>query len=174
MGVDAGFPRALMADVCRRALASGGVPAAPTTAIDALPVRLQSRFVGDNNISAATFERLGLFLGPGCGLASPMALRNYLKRAATEDRNHTKSDGAGAYLVSPRAAVEALIVYLRRQAQFVERALREADGRELVATLPFYGQVSAGFPPSSAVHDVHISFGLYKGDLISSCTAVLT
>ena len=174
MGVDAGFPRALTDDVCRRARASGGVAASPTTTIDAFPVRLQSQFVVDNNISAATFGRFSLFLGPGCGLASPMALRNDLKRAASEDRNHTTSDGAGVHLVCPRAAVEALIFRLRRQAQFVERALRGADGRELVATLPYDGQVSAGCPPSSAIHDVHISFGLDKGGLINSCRAVLT
>jgi len=103
-----------------------------------------------------------------------MALRNDLKKAATEDRNRTTSDGAGAYLVIPRAAVEALIFYLRRQDQFVERALRGADGLEMVATLLFDGQVSAGCPPSSAIHDVHICFGLDKGGLISSCKAVLT
>ena len=174
MGVDAGFALAVVDDVCRRARASGGVAVAPSTAIDALPVRLQSQFFVDNNISAATFQRFRLFLGPGCGVASPMALRNDLNRAAKEDRNRTTSDGEGADLVNLRAAVEALIFYLRRQDQFTERALRGDDGREMVTTLPFDGQVSAGCPPSSAIHDVHICFRLDNGGLLSSCKAVLT
>jgi len=174
MEVDAGLARAVVDDVCRRARASGGVAVDPNTAIDALPVRLQSQIIVDNNISAATFQRFRLFMGPGCGLASPMALRKDLNRAATEDRNRTASDGAGAYLVSLRAAVEALMFYLWRQHQFVERVLRGADGREMVATLPFDGQVSAGFSPSSAIHDVHICLRLDNGGLLSSCKAVLT
>jgi len=174
MGVDAGFSRAVVDDVCRRARSSGGLAVAARTAIDALPVRLLSPFFVDNNISAATFQRFRLFLGPGCGLASSMALRNDMNRAATEDRNRTTGEGAGAYVVSLRAAFQALIFYLRRQDQFVERALRGDDGREMVATLPFDGQVSAGCPPSSAIHDVHICFGFDNSGLLSSCKAVLT
>ena len=172
--VDAGMASAVLEDMCRRARTSGGVAVAPSAAVAALPRRLQSQFFADNNISAATFQRFRMLLGPKCGLASPLALRKDLMRAAVEESNQATTNGQGAFLVSPRAALEALIFNLRRQGQFLERAVRGADGRELVASRAFEGQKTASIPPASCVKDVHICFGLDKGGLISSCKAVLS
>jgi len=172
--VDAGMASAALEDVCCRARTSGGVAVAPSAAISALPLRLQSQFAVDNNIGAATFQRFRMLLGPNRGLASPMALRTDLKRAAAEERNHATSNGQGAYLFRPREAVEALMFNLRRLGQFIERLGRGADGSELVAIHDFEVQTTASIPPASCVKDVHICFGLDKGGLLSSCKAVLS
>jgi len=111
MRIDAGLASAVLDDVCRRARSRGGVAIAPTAAIHSLPIRLQTQFTVDN--SAATFQRFRLFLGPQSGLASPLALREDLGKAAAEERNRATSNGDGAYLVSPRAALEAAIWDLR-------------------------------------------------------------
>jgi len=113
MRIDAGLASAVLDDVCRRARSSGGVAIAPTAAIHSLPIRLQTQFAVDNNISAASFQRFRLFLGPQSGLASPLALREELGKAAAEEHTRATSNGDGAYLVSPRAALEAAIWDLR-------------------------------------------------------------
>jgi len=173
--VDPGFASAVMDDVCRLARASGGVALAPTAAVSALPQRLQAQFMVDNNVSKATFQRFRRLLGPReCGLATAQQLRAELRSASEEENNKATTNGDGVYLISPRAAVEVLIFYLRRKNQFIERGLRGADVRAVAATLPFVGQTSASALHSSAVQDVHICFGLDKGGLISSCKAVLS
>jgi len=175
LNVDPRFAAALMDDVDRRARASGGVAVIPTTAVTALPVRLQAQVLVDNHISCATFQRFRLQLGPpACGLASPQRLCEEVRLAEGEERNLATTNEDGAYLVSPRAALEEVVFYLRRQGQFIERAVPGADGRLTVATLPFEGQTSASALHDNNVRDVQICFGLDKGGLKSSCNAVLT
>jgi len=166
--VDAGMASAVLEDVCRRYSTIGGVAVAPSAAAAAPFVRLQSQFSVDNNISAATFQRFRMLLGTKCGRASPLELRMDLMRAAVEEHNQATAKGQGTLLFSQRAALEALIFDLRRQGQFLERAVRGANGRELVASRAFEGQKTATIPPASCVTDVHIIFGLDKGGLISS------
>jgi len=165
---------AVLEDVCRRARTSCSVAVAPSAAVAALPLRLQSQFSVDNNISAAAFQRFRVLLGPKYGVASPLALRTDLRRAAVEEHNQASTNGQGAFLVSPSAALEALVFNLRRQGQFLERAIRGADGPELVASRVCEGQTPASIPPASFVKDVHICSGLDKGGLISSCNEVLS
>lgn len=129
MRIDAGLASAVLDDVCRRAHASGGGLVVPTAAGNALPLRLQAQLVVDNNRSAALFQRFRLLLGPHSQLASPLALREDLRKASAEERNQTTSNRHGAYLVSPRTAPEALIRDLKSQRQWHERAMRGADGR---------------------------------------------
>jgi len=114
--VDAGMTSAVLEDVCLRARMSVRVAVAPSPAVAALPLRVQSQFSVDNNGSDATFQRFRMLLGPRCGLASPVALRTNLMRAAVEERNQAITNGQGSFLVIARAALEALILDLRRQA----------------------------------------------------------
>jgi len=165
---------AVLEDVCRRARMIGGVAVAPSSLATALPLLLLPQFSAVNNISAATFQRFRMLLGPKCALASPLKLRTDLMMAAVEKRNQVTTNGQRAFLVSPRAALEALIFDLRRKGQFLERAVRGAGGRELVASHAFEGRTTASIPPASCVKDVHICFGLDKGGLISSFKAVLS
>jgi len=144
------------------------VAVAPSAAVVALLVRLQSQFSADKNICVATFQRFRMLLGTKCGRESPLELRTDLMRAEVEKRSQGTTKGHGALLVSQRAALEALIIDLPRQGQFLERAVRGANGRELVASRSFEGQKTATIPPASCVTNVHIIFGLDKGGLISS------
>jgi len=111
----AGMASAVLEAVCCRSRTSGGVAVAPSASVAALPLRLQSQFAVKSNISAATFQRFRMILGPDCGVASPLTLRTDIKRAAAGARNQATSNGQGAYLVSPRAAEEAPISDLRQQ-----------------------------------------------------------
>jgi len=85
---------------------------APTATIHALPIRKQTQCAVENNICAAALQRFRLFLGPQSSLASPVALRANVEQVAAEERNRATNDDAGAYLVSPRAALEAAIWHL--------------------------------------------------------------
>ena len=149
---------AVLEDVCRRARMICGVAVAPSSLVTALPLLLQPQFSADNNISAATFQRFRMLLGPKCGLESPLKLRTDLMMAAVEKRNQVTAKGQRAFLVSPHAALEALIFDLRRQGQFLERTVRGTGGRELVASHAFAGRTTASIPPASCVKDVHICF----------------
>jgi len=173
--VDPGVASAVMDDVCRRARASGGVALAPIAAVSALSLRLQAQFMVDNNKRGATFQRFRRLLGPReCRLATAQQLRAGLRSASEKEKKKATRNGDEVYLISRRAAVEALIFDLHRQNQFIERGLRGADGRAVAATLPFVLQTSASALRSSAVKDVHICFGLDKGGSTSSCKAVLS
>jgi len=97
-----------------------------------------------NSVSGATVQRFRRLLGPReCGFATAQQLQAELRSASEEENNKAITNGDGAYLIGPRAAVEALIFYLRRQYQFVERGLRGADGRAVADILPFVGQTNA-------------------------------
>lgn len=124
-------------------------------------------------MSGATLQRFRRLLGlRECGLTTAQQLRPELRSASEEENNKATTNGDGAYLISPHAALEALICDPRRQNQFIERGLRGVDGRAVAAALLFVGQTKASSLHSSAVQDVHFCFGLDKGGQESSCTPV--
>lgn len=174
--LDPGLLSAAVADVCRRATQSGGVAVVPSTAtLAVLPVRQQTQFILDNNISGALWQRVRLFLGgPASGLASRESLRADLLRAQVLPQNQVTTNGQGAFLVSLRAAVQGMIDDLASRGEFIERALRGADGKEISAVSPFTGQGVPSALHEPTVRDVQLTFGLDKGGTISSCKAVVS
>ncbi|KAK1865505.1 hypothetical protein I4F81_008036 [Pyropia yezoensis] len=149
LGVEHGFLIAAVKDLSRRAHQSGGVVVAPAAAALApLSARLQTQFVLDNNISRTLWQRVRLFMGGATsGLASREVLRRDLAEARAEERNQVMSDGAGAFLVTPRAAVQGLIDDMLAGGDFLERATRGPDGKEIKAVSAFEGQDSPGAVP---------------------------
>eukprot|EP00170_Pyropia_yezoensis_P001341 contig_5933_g1345 len=176
LGVEHGFLIAAVKDLCRRARQSGGVVVAPAAAALApLSARLQTQFILDNNISRTLWQRVRLSMGGATsGLASREVLRRDLAEAQAEERNQVMSDGAGAFLVTPRAAVQGLIDDLQAGGDFLERATRGPDGKEIKAVSALEGQHSPGAVPDPKVRDVQLCFGLDNGGLLSSCKAFLS
>lgn len=84
------------------------------------------------------------------------------------------SDVAGAFLVTPRAAVQGLMGDLLASGEFLERATRGSDGKEIEAVSAFEGQDCPGAVPDPKVRDVQLCFGLGKGGQLSSCAAILS
>jgi len=173
-GLEPELITAAMSDICHRAMHCGGVAVAPAAALSALPVRLQTQFMIDNNISGALFQRVRLLLGPTAGLAIRERLRADRTLAAAEPQNAAGVNGGGAHLLSPRAALQAMLDHAEATGQFLERLLRGADGRQIEANETFDGQDSAAALPLPGVRDVQICFGLDKGGLHSTCKAVLS
>ena len=174
LGLEPELITAAMDDICRRAMHCGGVAVAPTAPLSALPVRLQTQFIIDNNVSGALFQKLRLLLGPAAGLASRERLRADRALAEAEEHHVAGTNGGGAYLLSPRAALQATFDYAVSKERFLERLVRGADGREIQATTSFSGQDSPAALPPPGVSDVQICFGLDKGGLHSTCKAVLS
>jgi len=76
--------------------------------------------MADNNVSGATLQRYCRLLGlRDCGLATAQQLPAELRSASDEENNEATKNGEGAYLISPHAALKALICDLRRQNQFI-------------------------------------------------------
>eukprot|EP00170_Pyropia_yezoensis_P001344 contig_5934_g1348 len=173
LGVERGFYIAAVKDLCRRARQCGGVVVAPAAgALAPLSARLQTQFIPENNISKKLWQRVRLFMGGATsGLEIREVLRRDLAEAQAEKRNQVISDGAGAFLVTPRAAVQGLIDDLLAGGDFLERATRGPDGKEIKAVSAFEGQDSPGAVPDPNVRDVQLCFGLDKGGLLSSCKA---
>ncbi|OSX73436.1 hypothetical protein BU14_0348s0013 [Porphyra umbilicalis] len=137
----------------------GGVAVAPTAPLSALPVRLQTQFIIDNNVSAALFHKLRLLLGPAACLASREPLRADRALAETEEPHFAGTNGGGAYLFSPRAALQATFDHALSKKQFLERLVRGEDGREIQATTSFSGQDSPAALPPPGVSDVVVLRG---------------
>jgi len=139
--------------------------------LSALPVRVQTQFMIDNNVSGALFQRVRLLLCPAAGFASRERLRADRALAAAEPQHAAGVNGGGAHLLSPRAALQALFDHAVSTGQFLERLPRGTDRRHIEATDSIDGQDSAGAQPPPGVRDVHTCFGLDKGGLHSSCKA---
>jgi len=173
-GLESALITAVMRDICRHAMHCGGVAVAPAAALRALPVRLQTQFMIENNVSEALFQRVRLLLGPAAGLASRERLRADRTLDATEPQNAVGVNGGGAQLLSPRAPLQAMFGYAGATGEFLGRLLRGADERQIEANETFDGQDSAAALPLSGVRDVHICFGSDKVGLHSTCKAVLS
>jgi len=171
LGLEPELITAAMDDICRRAMQCGGVAVAPTAPLSALPVRLQTQFIIDNNVSGALFQKLRLLLGPAPGRASRESLRADRALAEAEEPHVAGTNGGGAYLLSPRAAPQATFDHAVSKKQFLERLVRGADGREIQTSTLFSGQDSPAALPPPGVSDVQICFGLDKGGLRSTCKA---
>jgi len=174
LGLEPELIRAAMDDICRRAMHCGCVAVAPTVPLSALPVRLQTQFIIDNNVSGALFQKLRLLLWPAAGLASRERLRADRALAEAEEPHVAGTNGGGAYLLSPRAALQATFDHAVSKKQFLERLLRGADGREIQVTTSFSWEDSPATLPPPGVPDVQICFGLDKGGVRSTCKAVIS
>jgi len=106
---------AVVTGILRRACAQGGVSVAP---LKALSVQQQLQFKIANKISGVTWARLRAFTG-NSRLASNQALRAEAARFSTE-RNQVATTEDGAFLTSPRAAVQAHLDDLVSRGGFVE------------------------------------------------------
>jgi len=74
-----------------------------------------------NRISGVTWTRIRAFLGgASSGLASWEALRRDSDLAAREERNRVTTSAAGAFLLSPRAAVQAFLDDIVLSQRFLE------------------------------------------------------
>jgi len=128
---DAAAIAAPMRIICGAARTTGvGVAPFPS-----LSVRQQLEFKVANRISGVTLTRIRAFLGGATsGLASREALRRDSDLAAGEERNRVTTSAAGAFLVSPRAAVQALLDDIVRSERFLECPVseewRSSRGRE--------------------------------------------
>jgi len=104
--IDAAALASTMRVVCGVARATGGVPVAPYFRFSA---RQQLELMVANRIIGVTWTRVRAFLG---GAASGLASREVLRRAsdwsAAEDRDRVTTTADRAFLVTPRAAVQAL------------------------------------------------------------------
>jgi len=116
--VDPAEVSAAVSAIARRASAKGGVGVAP---LKSLSVRQQTQFKIANKISGVTWRRIRAFLGGrDSGLASLSALRADQVSFSLEAQNQVKTCDEGAYLVSPRAAIQALIDDLVERKEFLE------------------------------------------------------
>lgn len=93
--IDVGLVTAMMQDLCLRAQQSGGVAVVPTAmALTPTPVRMQTQFILDNNISGSLWQMVQLFMGgPSSGLASRESMRADLHKAQAEPRSQARMDG---------------------------------------------------------------------------------
>lgn len=109
---------AAMSAVYKQAQESHGVFIAP---FNSLSVRQQTKFKVANRISSVTWSRIRAFLGGrSSGLASREALRKDMADAASEEGAQVTADSSGAFLVSPRAAVQGLLDHLVAGGGFLE------------------------------------------------------
>ena len=107
---------AVVTGILRRARAQGGVSVAP---LKALSVQQQLQFKIANKVSGVTWGRFRAFTGDS-RLASNQALRAEAARFSTEERNQVATTEDGAFLISPRAAVQAHLDDLVSRGGFVE------------------------------------------------------
>jgi len=148
---------------------------APVAAVPTLPVRLQNQFLLDNGVSGSLWRRFRLLLcTPGVGLATTQSLLADLRATKEGPRNPATTNGAGAFLVSPRVALQAMVDHLYESNQFIERFERGSGGAESLATSLFLGQASPTDARRADVKSVQIRFGLDKGGLLSSSKAILS
>ena len=107
---------AVVTGILRRARAQGGVSVAP---LKALSVQQQLQFKIANKVSGVTWGRFRAVTGDS-RLASNQALRAEAARFSTEERNQVATTEDGAFLISPRAAVQAHLDDLVSRGVFVE------------------------------------------------------
>jgi len=115
--VDPAEVSAAVSAIARRASANDGVGVAP---LKSLSVRQQTQLKIANKRSGVTWRRIRAFLGGrDSRLASLSALRADQVSVSLEAQNQVKTCDAGAYLVSPRAAIRALIDDLVERKEFL-------------------------------------------------------
>lgn len=176
LGIDPGLLAAAVANLCLRATQSDGVALVPSAAPRAvIPVREQTQFFSDKNISGALWQRVRLFLGgASSGLARCETRREDLRSAQALPQNQAKINGQGALVVSLQAAVQGLLNDLVGRGEFVERALRGADCQEIAAVSIFEGQGNPSAVHAPTLRDVRLWSGLDKVGALSSCKAVVS
>ena len=113
--------KAILKSVCRKELNLGIFAVVPSTAIAALPVRLQAQFHVANSDSYETWRLIQRLVGGSLtGLASAPAMRAEGKAAFSEPLNRVTSTPVSATMVSLEAALEALMEDLGARNQFIE------------------------------------------------------
>ncbi|KAK1860992.1 hypothetical protein I4F81_003578 [Pyropia yezoensis] len=132
-----------MAAVYRRAQSAGGA----VGPFFSLSVRKQTEFKATHRISGVTWAHIRSFLGGrSSGLASREALMRDRAAAAGERGAAVTTDETGAYLVSPRAAVQALLDNLVAQGIFEECPVRDpsSSSRPIPVTSAAEGEGAGG------------------------------
>jgi len=113
--------KAILKSVCRKERKLGILAVAPSTAIAALPVRLQAQFLVANSDSYETWRRIQRLVGGFLtGLARAPAMRAEGKAAFSQPLNRVTSTPVSATMVSLRAALKALMEDLGARNQFIE------------------------------------------------------
>jgi len=94
-----------------------------------LSVREQLRFKVSSRISGVTWSRFRAFLAPAVsGMATVQTLRAASAVASAEPANAVSTTGDGTFLLSPRAAVQAMVDNLVANEEFLERPSRDPAG----------------------------------------------
>jgi len=125
MQTDPSTVTAAMETIQRRSRAREGVTVAPW---QSLSVREQLQFKVSNRISGVTWGRFRVLLaGGGKSLASLHALRTEAAAAFGEARHAVTTNDQGAFLVSPRAAVQARLDDLVASGEFLESPIQEHE-----------------------------------------------
>jgi len=173
--IDPGMVAASLADVARRAQASGDIAVAPAAVLAALPVRLLNQFLMDNGVSGSLWRRFRLLLGPtGTGLATSQTLRADRLAAEAELFNAVTSTWEGEFLVAPRVALQSMIDHPVGTEQFVERFEREANGADIASTSRFLRHPLPTEMRAASVRSMQVCFGLHKGGAQSTTKAVVS
>ncbi|OSX80030.1 hypothetical protein BU14_0065s0035 [Porphyra umbilicalis] len=170
--VDPAEVSAAVSAISRRASAEGRVGVA---LLKSLSVRQQTQLKIANKISGVTWRRIRAFLGGrDSGLASLSALRADQVSFSLEAQNQVKTCDEGAYLVSPRAAIQALIDDLVERKEFLDSTTPAGPGRATAAAeasdrsqSPSADSVGLVGPP------VQLHFGMDKGGRTSTVKVCL-
>ena len=117
---------AALSTILRRAKEHGDCAVAPLRSLSA---QEQLRFNVSNRISGVTWSRFRAFLAPAVsGMATVPTLRDASAVASGEAANAVSTNDYGAFLVSPRAAVQGMVDDLVASGTFLERPTRSPEG----------------------------------------------
>jgi len=117
---------AAISPILRRAKEHGDGTVA---SLRSLSVQEPLRFKVSNRISGVTWSRFRAFLEPAVsGMATVPTLRAASAVASGEAANTVSTSDYGAFLVSPRAAVQGMVDDLVASGTFLERPTRSPDG----------------------------------------------
>ena len=126
ISVDPSTVIAALSTILRRAKEHGDCAVAPLRSLSA---REKLRFKVSNRISGVTWSRFRAFLAPAVsGMATVPTLRAASAVASGEAANAVSTNDYGAFLVSPRADVQAMVDDLVASGTFLERPTRSPVG----------------------------------------------
>lgn len=152
-----------------------GVSVVPTQGHSLLSAALQARFMTSAQLSGVQWDKLRRALGgKASGLVSRETMRSEQRAMADQPARQVVVDELGARLGSLRGALECLLDELTQSGLFLDRYVRDHDGRPVPHTSNFTGQAGPHSTHSDATADVQPCLGLDKGGRTSSCKLVLT
>jgi len=114
--------------------------------------------------------------GKDSGLVSTQRLRSELRDLREDETRAAVATETGARLVIIRDALECLLAEIENAGLWVDRLVRDGEGRPTSQTEDYTAKTDPGpyTQHSDRTRDMHVCVGLYKGGTRSSCKLVMT